>query len=112
MIANLASYLKSANGASRAPVKGEGGISAENSIRNSPSPSSARPISLSQAKEGCPLRICALQGEACRRLREIGFCEQMEISKLSNGRNMICSMCGTRLAVSRKLGEQVLVEMV
>lgn len=112
MIANLTSYLKSANSTSRAPVEGEGGISVKDSSRNSPVASPARPIPLSKAKAGCPLRICALQGEACRRLREIGFCEQMEISKLSNGRNMICSMCGTRLAVSRKLGEQVLVEML
>lgn len=69
-------------------------------------------MTLSQAQAGCQLRICKLQGKGCRRLREIGFCEQMRICKLSNGRNMLCSMCGTKLAVSRKLGEQVLVEMV
>jgi len=59
---------------------------------------------------GCPLRICKLQGNGCRRLREIGFCEEMKICKLSNGRNMICSMCGTRLALSKKLAAQVFVE--
>lgn len=67
---------------------------------------------LTQASAGCQLRIRQLEGNACQRLREIGFCEEMEISKLSDGRNMICSVCGTRMALSRKLGDQVLVEMV
>jgi ferrous iron transport protein A len=69
-------------------------------------------ITLSKAKAGCMLRICKLEGSECRRLREIGFCEEMQLCKLSNGRNMICAMCGTKLAVSRKLGDQVLVEIV
>jgi len=67
---------------------------------------------LSQASAGCTLRIRQLEGKSCQRLREIGFCEEMEISKLSDGRNMICSVCGTRMALSRKLGDQVMVEMV
>ncbi len=69
-------------------------------------------MTLSKARAGCPLRIRQLEGGACKRLREIGFCEELEICKLSNGRNMICSVCGTRLALSKKLGDQVLVEMV
>lgn len=69
-------------------------------------------MTLSKAKAGCQLRIRQLEGGACQRLREIGFCEEMEICKLSDGRNMICSVCGTRLALSRKLGDQVMVEMV
>ncbi|NWK57163.1 ferrous iron transport protein A [Verrucomicrobiaceae bacterium N1E253] len=68
-------------------------------------------MTLSQAQAGCMLRICKLEGKGCRRLREIGLCEEMQICKLSNGRNMLCSMCGTKLAVSRKLGEQVMVEV-
>ncbi|MBK1831563.1 ferrous iron transport protein A [Verrucomicrobiaceae bacterium R5-34] len=67
---------------------------------------------LSQASAGCQLRISQLEGKACKRLRELGFCEEMEICKLSDGRNMICSVCGTRMALSRKLGDQVMVEMV
>jgi len=69
-------------------------------------------ITLSKASAGCKLRIRQLAGSACQRLREIGFCEELEISKISDGRNMICSVCGTRLALSKKLGDQVLVEMV
>ncbi len=69
-------------------------------------------MTLSKASAGCQLRIRHLAGSACKRLREIGFCEELEICKLSDGRNMICSVCGTRLALSKKLGDQVLVEMV
>ena len=69
-------------------------------------------LTLSKAGAGCQLRIRQLDGGACQRLREIGFCEDMEICKLSDGRNMICSVCGTRLALSKKLGDQVIVEMV
>ena len=69
-------------------------------------------MTLSKAGAGCQLRVRELVGGACQRLREIGFCEDLEISKLSDGRNMICSVCGTRLALSKKLGDQVLVEMV
>ena len=72
----------------------------------------SHPIPLNEAKLGCPLRICQLRGTGCRRLREMGFCEEMRICKLSNGRNMICSMCGTRMALSKKLAEQVIVERV
>jgi len=67
-------------------------------------------IPLNEAKLGCPLRILQLKGGQCRRLREMGFCEELKICKLSNGRNMICSMCGTRLALSKKLAEQIMVE--
>lgn len=69
-------------------------------------------MTLSRASAGCQLRIRQLDGVACQRLREIGFCEELEISKISDGRNMICSVCGTRLALSKSLGDQVLVEMV
>jgi ferrous iron transport protein A len=69
-------------------------------------------VPLNEAKLGCPLRICKLQGNGCRRLREMGFCEELKICKLSNGRNMVCAMCGTRLALSKKLAEQIMVETV
>lgn len=81
-------------------------------INSSQTPTAEKAITLSKAVAGRQLRISALAGNACQKLREIGFCENMEISKLSNGRNMICSVCGTRLALSKKLGDQVLVEMI
>ncbi len=65
--------------------------------------------SLAQATVGCDFRIRFLQGPACEQLRRLGFCETMQVRKLANGRNMICTVCGTRMALSRDLADQVLV---
>jgi hypothetical protein len=39
----------------------------------------------------------------------LGFCEQLQVRKLAGGRNLICSVCGTRMAISRELADQVVV---
>ncbi len=64
---------------------------------------------LNQVETGRDFRISVLRGPSCDRLRDLGFCEQMPVRKLSGGRNLICSVCGTRLAISRELAEQVFV---
>ncbi|HEY8962141.1 MAG TPA: FeoA family protein [Luteolibacter sp.] len=69
-------------------------------------------MTLNQARVGCDMRIQLLDGPACERLRDLGFCEQLQVRKLSNGRNLICSVCGTRLAISRELADQVWVAPV
>jgi ferrous iron transport protein A len=66
-------------------------------------------LTLNQVAVGCDVRIRVLSGPGCDRLRDMGFCEQIQVRKLSGGRNLICSLCGTRLAISRELAEQVLV---
>ncbi|MFV0337692.1 MAG: ferrous iron transport protein A [Chthoniobacterales bacterium] len=65
--------------------------------------------SLAEAQVGLDFQIRCLEGQACEPLRKLGFCESLKIRKLSNGRNMICSICGTRLALSRDLADQVKV---
>lgn len=69
-------------------------------------------MTLNQVGVGCDVQIRVLSGPACDRLRDLGFCEQLQVRKLSGGRNLICSVCGTRLAISRELAEQVLVAPV
>ncbi len=69
-------------------------------------------LTLNQARVGCDLRISVLKGPACDRLRDMGFCEQLQVRKLAHGRNLICSLCGTRMAISRELAEQVVVAPV
>ena len=64
-------------------------------------------LTLSQASVGCDFMIKVVDGPQCARLRDLGFCESLQIRKLADGRNMICSVCGTRLAISRELAEQV-----
>lgn len=66
-------------------------------------------LSLSQAKVGCDFRIRFLNGPACEQLRQLGFCESLQVRKLADGRNLICTVCGTRLALSRELANQVMV---
>ncbi len=68
--------------------------------------------SLAQATVGCDFRIRFLEGPACEQLRKLGFCETLQVRKLANGRNLICSVCGTRMALSRKLADQVMVAPV
>jgi ferrous iron transport protein A len=67
--------------------------------------------SLSEAAVGSDLRIRALEGSenSCAQLRRLGFCESIRVRKLGEGRNLVCSVCGTRMALSRKLADQVLV---
>ena len=69
-------------------------------------------MTLNQAKVGCDVKICILEGPSCDRLRDLGFCEQLQVRKIAGGRNLICSICGTRMAISRELAEQVLVSPV
>lgn len=71
-----------------------------------------RSITLNQVKLNCDVRISSISGPACERLRDLGFCEQMQLRKLSNGRNLICTLCGAKMAISRELAEQVLVSPV
>ena len=69
-------------------------------------------LSLDQAAVGCSFQVTSLEGPGCRQLREIGFCEEMRIRKISQGRNLLCAVCGTRLALSRDLARQVRVTPV
>jgi hypothetical protein len=36
----------------------------------------------------------------------------LQVRKLAGGRNLICSICGIRMAISRELAEQVVVSPV
>ncbi len=72
-------------------------------------PETGNLISLCQAQVGCDFRIRLLDGPACEQLRRLGFCENLPIRKLADGRNLLCSVCGARLALSRELARQVMV---
>ncbi|MDF1852591.1 MAG: FeoA domain-containing protein [Verrucomicrobiales bacterium] len=68
--------------------------------------------SLSQAQVGCDFQIRQVEGPGCEQLRNLGFCESLQVRKLANGRNLVCSVCGTRIAVSSRLAEQVKVSPI
>lgn len=64
---------------------------------------------LTKAAAGNTWRICEFDGDGCKQLRNMGFCEELKVRKLSNGRNIICVTCGTKLVLNRKLADQVMV---
>ena len=69
-------------------------------------------MTLNQAGVGCDMQIRVLSGPGCDRLRDLGFCEQLQVRKLAHGRNLICSVCGTKMAISKDLADQVIVEPI
>lgn len=71
-----------------------------------------RSITLNEVELNRDVRISSLRGPACGRLRDLGFCEQMQLRKLSNGRNLVCTLCGAKMAISRELAEQVFVDPI
>ena len=72
----------------------------------------SRTLSLSRARCGERLKIVGFAGNtsASVRLRELGFCESAEVRKISDGGAMICNLLGTRVAIARDLGLNILVE--
>lgn len=60
------------------------------------------------------VRIKVLSGEpqVCQRLREMGFCEFAKIRKISESEALICDVCGVRIALSRRLAKNILVEAI
>ncbi len=69
-------------------------------------------MTLNQVKVGCDVQIRVISGPGCDRLRDLGFCEELKLRKLTSGRNMICSICGTRMAISKELAEHVIVSPI
>lgn len=63
------------------------------------------------ASVGCDFQVVALKGSAatCHRLREMGFCEQARVRKITDGGNTVCTVCGSRVALSKKLAESIVV---
>jgi ferrous iron transport protein A len=71
-------------------------------------------LTLARANVGERLRVVTICPECpeCVRLRELGFQDQMEVRKVSDGAAIICSLLGMRVAIGRDLGEHVRVERV
>jgi ferrous iron transport protein A len=69
---------------------------------------------LTELPNGAAGRVCELSGKAdiCQRLREIGFCESAVIEKVSGQRTLLCQVCGTRIALSDRAAQHIVVEMI
>jgi Fe2+ transport system protein FeoA len=42
----------------------------------------------------------------------MGFCENALVTKIRGGADLVCWVCGTRVALSARLAKQILVEHV
>ena len=46
------------------------------------------------------------------RLRELGFCEEAVIRRVSGGSRVVCQVCGTKVALNRAVAGRIQVERV
>jgi ferrous iron transport protein A len=71
-------------------------------------------IDLTQVGAGREVRVSRLECSpgTCQRLREMGFCENAVVKKIRGGADLVCWVCGTRVALSARLARQILVETV
>lgn len=68
-------------------------------------------MNLEKARVGSVLRVTGLTGShaVCQRLREMGLCEDARVEKLVDHHLLVCTVCGTRLALDRKTARDVQV---
>ena len=83
-------------------------------VNRAPSAKEQKLLDLCEATIGTKLRVRSLNGQTaiCQRLREMGFCEYAEIHKVADNGALICQVCGSRVALSRKLAKGIMVQAV
>jgi ferrous iron transport protein A len=71
-------------------------------------------LNLTQVGPGTEVRVSRLEcpPTTCQRLREMGFCENALVTKIRGGADLVCWVCGTRVALSARLAKQIVVEHV
>ena len=74
-------------------------------------PSRMRLTELPNGESG---RVCDLEGEVgtCARLREMGFCESAVVEKVAGQKTLLCQLCGTRIALSDRAADHIVVELI
>jgi len=66
-------------------------------------------ISLNDAPTGKSLEIKKIKGKSCQKLREMGFCEGLELQKMTDDKCILCTICGAKFAISKELGCDVML---
>ena len=77
-------------------------------------PKKSNPISLQEIPEGEDVRVVSLGGakELGTRLRELGFCEQAVVRRISGGSHIVCQVCGSKVALNGSVADKIRVERV
>jgi Fe2+ transport system protein FeoA len=70
------------------------------------------PLSHVQAGTVVCIKKLSTRPDLIDRLRELGFCEEQQITLLSRQSNLICQVCNARLGISEELADSILVETV
>ncbi len=70
------------------------------------------PLSRVQVGMEVCIKKLATAPEMQDRLRELGFCEQQRIKLLSRHANLICLVCNSRLGISEKIADHIMVETI
>jgi len=75
-------------------------------------PKKMSPVSLQEIPEGEDVRVVSLDGakELGTRLRELGFCEQAVVRRVSGGSHIICQVCGSKVALNGSVASKIRVE--
>jgi Fe2+ transport system protein FeoA len=66
-------------------------------------------MNLNDTSSNKKVTVVCLSG-SCNNLRDLGFCERINVTKLLAGRNIVCLLCGAKVAISRDLAQCVIVE--
>jgi hypothetical protein len=66
-------------------------------------------MNLNDVKNNDRVTITSLSG-SCISLRDLGFCEKLNVTKLLGGKNIVCLVCGAKIAISKDLAQHVIVE--
>ncbi|MBI4657837.1 MAG: ferrous iron transport protein A [Verrucomicrobia bacterium] len=70
------------------------------------------PLNRVQAGATVRIREITAPAETCRRLREIGFCEEQVIHLVAHHGNIICQVQNCRMGIGARLAESILVEQL
>ena len=64
-------------------------------------------MNLRDAVSGEQYTISHISGDNCELLRDYGFCEKINIQKISDGKNCVCSICGVRVCLAKDLAKDI-----
>jgi Fe2+ transport system protein FeoA len=48
---------------------------------------------------------------SCQQLINLGLCSKLKIKKIQDGKNVVCVFCGSKLAISKELAENINIEL-
>ncbi len=104
-------YRRSSQVEQRWPRVGDDTKTSKTTSRANPMKAQCETCPLNRVEAGVAVRIKKLctSPDIQIRLRELGFCEEQIIRLLTTRTNYICLVCNTRLALSHKLAELIVV---